>query len=125
MKKLNQTKPTKDNKVVIGDEWIGDDNPVFSCDFCNRVLIKLADRNRMNISYFCSFCKIPFDPSQTEIRKKSKLETPNKNIEPAVSTTPGIPDISIRKEPELRGGFAQLAKKGTIRFTSYSTTEKE
>jgi hypothetical protein len=28
-------------------------------------------------------------------------------------------------EPELRGGFAALAKKGTIRFTSYQTSEKE
>src|ERR687897_1818851 len=118
MKKLNQTKPTKDNKVVIGDEWIGDNNPVFSCDFCNRVLIKLADRSNLNISYFCSFCKIPFDPSQTEIRKKSKLETPNRNVEPAVSTTPGIPDISLHKEPELRGGFAELQKKG-IKIKDY------
>ena len=124
MKKLNQTKPTKDNKVIIGDEWMGNDNVEFICDFCSRVLIKLVDRNRMNISYFCSFCKIPFDPSQTEIRKKSKLETPNKNVEPAVSTTPGIPDISIHHTPPIRGGLAELQKKG-IKITSYKTSEKD
>jgi hypothetical protein len=33
-------------------------------------------------------------------------------------------EVEIKREPELGGGFAQLAKKGTIRFTSYQTTEK-
>jgi hypothetical protein len=33
--------------------------------------------------------------------------------------------VEIRHTPELRGGFAQLAKKGTIRFTVYHITEKE
>ena len=31
----------------------------------------------------------------------------------------------IEMETELRGGFAALAKKGTIRFASYKTTEKQ
>jgi hypothetical protein len=41
--------------------------------------------------------------------------------ETLVATTPGInyKDVAIRHEPELSGGFAQLAKKGTIKFTSY------
>jgi hypothetical protein len=53
------------------------------------------------------------------------LSIPYQDNEPCVSTTPGIPDVSIHKRPELRGGFAALAKKGTIRFTDYHTTEKE
>jgi hypothetical protein len=35
-----------------------------------------------------------------------------------VATTPGIPDISLHKEPELSGGFAELAKKG-IKIKDY------
>ncbi len=53
------------------------------------------------------------------VRRESKLSVPDRNIEPAVATTPGIPDVSIRKELELSGGFAQLAEKGTTKFTSY------
>jgi hypothetical protein len=49
----------------------------------------------------------------------SKLSVPDRNIEPAVATTPGIPDISLHKEPELSGGFAELAKKGTIKIKDY------
>ena len=124
MKKLNQTKPTKDNKVVIGDEWTGNDKVEYSCNYCSCVLVKLRDISGKNSSLWCRTCGIEY-PDENEVRKKSKLETPNKNVEPAVSTTPGIPDITLNKEPELRGGFAQLAKKGTIRFTSYETTEKD
>jgi hypothetical protein len=57
-----------------------------------------------------------FEP--TEIRQKQRLSVPEET-EPAVASIQNTPDVSIRHEPELRGGFAQLAKKGTIRFTSY------
>jgi hypothetical protein len=30
-----------------------------------------------------------------------------------------VPDVSINKPVELKGGFAQLAKRGTIRITHY------
>jgi hypothetical protein len=43
--------------------------------------------------------------------------------EPAVATTPGPRDISIRHEPEIRGGLKSLQQKG-IKITSYSTNEK-
>jgi hypothetical protein len=56
---------------------------------------------------------------------ESELEVPNRNIEPAIASIGAVPDVSIRHEPELKGGYAQLAKKGTIRFTSYETTERE
>jgi hypothetical protein len=45
---------------------------------------------------------------------------PDRNVEPAVATTPG-PDyntVRIRKEPELKGAFKELAKKG-IKITKY------
>jgi hypothetical protein len=52
------------------------------------------------------------------------LSIPYQDNEPCVSTTPGIPDISIRHTPPLRGGFAELQKKG-LKIKAYHTTEKE
>jgi hypothetical protein len=51
---------------------------------------------------------------------------PDRNQEAAISSiqTDFGKEVEIRREPELRDAFAQLAKKGTIRFTSYQTTEK-
>jgi hypothetical protein len=48
-------------------------------------------------------------------------------VDPAVTSiqTDLSKSVEIRHEPELCGGFAALAKKGTFRFTSYQTTEKE
>jgi hypothetical protein len=68
---------------------------------------------------------MPFDPSETQIRKKSKLGKSDEVTEPAISSVGGVPDISLKKPVELKGGFAQLAKKGTIHFTSYNTTERQ
>jgi hypothetical protein len=53
------------------------------------------------------------------LRKESRIMVPDRNIEPAIATTPGIPDITIRHEPELKDGALALSKKGTIRFTHY------
>ena len=50
---------------------------------------------------------------------ESELSVPDRNIEPAVATTPGIPDVSIRKEKKLDWGAKELSKKGVIRFTYY------
>ena len=68
-----------------------------------------------------------FDPEYDNLRHESKITVPNKDTEPAVTSiqTNFADDITIRKTPEMRGGFAQLAKKGTIKFTSYNTTEKQ
>ena len=87
--------------------------------------VALSDKNNQSESWFCRFCSIEFDPDDEKISHKQKLSIPYQDNEPCVSTTPGIPDISLHKEPTLKGGFAQLAKKGTIRFTDYHTTEKE
>jgi hypothetical protein len=114
----------KDSQHVIGDEWSEEDHPTFSCSWCNRDLVRLSDRNNLSESWFCRNCQIPFDsryPDTEEIQVRNRRE----EIEPAITSTGTIPDVSIRHEPELRGGFAALSKKGTIRFTSCHTTEKE
>jgi hypothetical protein len=74
--------------------------------------------------YFCTRCSVEFDPTEENIRKESKITVPDRNIEPCVSTTPGIPDISISHTPPIRGGFAELQKKG-LKIKDYHTTEKE
>ena len=70
-----------------------------------------------------SQCDIAY-PDTKQVRRKHKISTPDYDQEAAVTTTPGIPDISIRHTPDLRGGFAELQRKG-LKFTSYQTTEKE
>src|ERR687897_410447 len=125
MKKLNQTKPTKDNKVVIGDEWTGNDKVEYSGNYCNCVLVKLRDISGKNSSLWCRTCSIEY-PDENEVRKKSKLETPNKNTEVCVTSiqTNMADEVEIRHTPEIRGGFAELQKKG-IKIKDYHTTEKQ
>jgi len=72
------------------------------------------DSSGKNPSYFCNRCQITREPRET--RKKSKLGIQKKEVEPAITSVGDIPNVSIRHEPTLRGGFAQLAKKGTIRL---------
>jgi hypothetical protein len=70
---------------------------------------------------------VEFDSEAENLRKESKIVVPDRNQEAAITSIQTDPTnaVEIRHTPELRGGFAQLAKKGTIRFTSYNTTEKE
>ena len=123
---LSQKRQThkKDDKVVISSEFYKNDRPSYLCSWCNCTLSKLQDAGKNNTTYFCTRCAIEFDPESENLRKESKLTVPNRDIEPAVSTTPGIPDISITHTPPIRGGFAELEKKG-IRIKNYHTTEKE
>ena len=121
---MKQTKPKKEDKIVIGNEWNQEDNPSLICSWCQCGLIRLVDRSRLNPSYYCNRCSISYDPDRTEIRKKSKLGTQREKIEPAVASIGFTPDVSIRHEPPIRGGFAELQKRG-LRIKDYHTTEKE
>lgn len=48
------------------------------------------------------------------------LSIPEEKEPAATSIQTNMPDeVEIRHEAEMRGGFAQLAKKGTVRFTSF------
>jgi hypothetical protein len=68
----------------------------------------------------------PFEPSETQLRKKSKLGTQREEIEPEVTSIQTDPskEVEIRHTPPIRGGFAELQKKG-LRIKDYRTTEKE
>jgi|SRR5215216_242647 hypothetical protein len=55
-------------------------------------------------------------------KRKSRLVTPrSKNAETLVAhpPSPHESDVRIKHQPELKSGFLELSKKGTIRFTSY------
>src|ERR671918_1937071 len=117
---INSAKPS-DDKVVISSEYYENDRPSYICSFCNQTLIRLTDSSQQNSAFWCRHCSVEFDPESENLRKESKITVPDRNIEPAITSISNTPDVSIRHEPELRGGFAQLAKKG-IRFTSYQTT---
>jgi hypothetical protein len=123
-KYLSKGKPKEDKVVIAEEEYETPEVTIFICNYCNRDLIKLSDGNGNNVSWYCNNCSIPFEPENEPIRHKQKLEVPDRNVEPAIATTPGIPDISIRHTPPIRGGFAELQKKG-LRIKDYHTTEKE
>jgi transcription elongation factor Elf1 len=118
MKQSNR--PKKEDKTIIGDEWNQEDHPIFSCSWCNRDLVRLSDRNNQGESWFCRNCQIPFEPSETQLRKKSKLGTQREEIEPEVTSIQIDPskEVEIRYEPELKGAFKALRDRG-IRITSY------
>jgi hypothetical protein len=117
-------KPKDDKVIIAGEEYEAPEITTFICNYCNLDLIKLSDSSGNNVSWYCNHCSIPFEPENESIRHKQKLEVPDRNIEPAIATTPGIPDVSIRHTPPIRGGFAELQKKG-IKIKDYHTTEKE
>jgi hypothetical protein len=57
-------------------------------------------------------------------RRRSKRTKKEESAVASIQFNP-TKEIEINHTPEMRGAFAEMAKKGTIRFTSYSTTEKE
>jgi hypothetical protein len=117
--KSAKIKPNNDDKIIISSEYYENVRPSsYICSICNRTLSRLSDAGGNNQTYYCRFCNVEFDPESENVRRESKLSVPNRNIEPAVATTPGIPDISIRKEPEIKGGLKALQQKG-LKITDY------
>src|SRR5918999_4176763 len=87
-------------------------------------LIRLTDAGMNNQTYWCRHCSIEFNPESENLRKESKLIVPDRNIEPAVTSiqTNMEDSVAIRHTPPIRGGFAELQKKG-IKIKDYHTTE--
>jgi hypothetical protein len=109
---FRQTQPPIDKVIISSEQYEAPEVTTFICNYCNRDLIKLSDSSGNNATYYCSNCSVPYEPENESIRHKQKLSVPDRNIEPAVATTPGIPDISIHHEPELKGAFKVLQQKG-------------
>jgi ssDNA-binding Zn-finger/Zn-ribbon topoisomerase 1 len=123
MKKIsNKTLPKKEKfeGITISEQDTGEDEGIdYICPSCHQNLVKISDRQGNNEEWFCRNCSIPYLDSK-EIRYRHRLNVPQET-ESAVSIVDIDygQEVKIRHEPELKGGFAQLAKKGTIRFTSY------
>lgn len=111
--KFRTKKISINNKPVIISD-IDDYVKEYVCGSCNFIL-----RTRLTEgSLTCYHCGNVIEIQKT--RRHSELETPHKNIEPAISTTPlpGYGDVAIKKQPNYKGSFAEMAKKG-IKITSY------
>jgi hypothetical protein len=74
----------------------------------------LTDAGGNNITYWCRNCSVEWDPTEENIRRESKISVPDRNVEPAVATTPGINEdsVAIRHTPEIKGGLKELQKRG-------------
>jgi hypothetical protein len=116
--KTAKIKPNNDDKVIVSSEYFEDTTPSYIRSICNQTLIRLTDSSMQNTAFWCRNCSGEFDPESENVIRESKLSVPNRNIEPAVATTPGIPDISIRKDPEIKGGLKALQQKG-LKITNY------
>jgi len=128
-KGLSKSRQThkKDDKVVLSSEYYTNEiKPSYICSWCSRVLTRLTDASQSNPSWFCRSCNIEFDPESEDVRKESKLFVPDRDQEPAITSIQYnmADEVEIRHTPEIRGGFAELQKKG-IKITSYKTSEKE
>jgi DNA-directed RNA polymerase subunit RPC12/RpoP len=108
----------KDDKVVISSEHYTNERPSYLCSFCNQTLIRLTDAGMNNTSYWCRNCSVEFNPEDENLRKESKLIVPDRNIEPAITSVGNIPDVNIRHEPEIKGTFKELQRKG-LKITHY------
>jgi uncharacterized Zn-finger protein len=122
--KITPPKTGKFDGITIADELMGPEKIELICNYCSTgPLVKLSDGGA-NEQMFCTHCSTTYSMEDDTVRHKQRLSVPEET-EPDIASVGTVPDVSIRHEPELRGGFAGLAKKGTIHFTSYNTTEKE
>ena len=53
-------------------------------------LVRLTDAGGNNQTYWSRNCSVEWDSTEENIRRESKISVPERNIEPAATTTPGI-----------------------------------
>ena len=121
MKPKNKHLPF-DDKVIISSEYYGNTRPSYICSICNMTLSRLSDAGGNNSTYWCRHCSIEWDPAEENLRKESKLSTPDRNQETLVAQTPGQDylnkKVEINHTPEIKGGLKSLQQKG-IKITDY------
>ena len=109
----------EETPIVAGSEWTRDPKREYICSYCRRTLHRLADKNGLNESFFCSFCSIESLPEE-DLRSKSKIAPPERidnSDNPSVSYAP---EVGIkRKNKEPKGTFRTLQERG-IKITNYS-----
>jgi hypothetical protein len=117
MKKINnkplpKLKKERFDGIAIGEEWAEEERIEYICPSCHQNLVKISDRQGNNEEWFCRNCSIPYLDTK-EIRHRHKLSVPLET-EPAVSIInyDYNKDMEIRHPKELRGGIAELQKRG-------------
>jgi DNA-directed RNA polymerase subunit RPC12/RpoP len=124
--RINYSKPN-DDKVVISSDYYKEERPSYICSICNRTLSRLSDAGGNNSTYWCRNCSVEFDPELENVRRESKISVPDRNIEPAVATTPGTDylnqNVEIHHEPEIKGGLKTLKERG-IKITYYEDSSQ-
>lgn len=109
-------------KVVIDEDEFSDSERVeYVCNFCHTGPLVTINDKAGNSDLFCRRCSAVFDPQDNTIRHKQRLSVPLE-IEPAATSTPGIgvDAVAIRHPKELRGGIAELQKRG-LKITYFAT----
>ena len=111
----------EDKPLVISDP----DDDIFYCQYCHVKLIPLPKG-----LYECPRCVIRFNPDNDRMRRGTMINTIEGPIsvaapkDVAVSTTPSnLPNPFDRQPKQVRGGLAELQKKG-IKITSYQDSGK-
>jgi hypothetical protein len=110
----------KNDVAIVGEEQVQEienkNGKEFICEFCRCVLTKLVDASGENVSYYCNRCSMTtYDTN--ELRSQSYLEMSDGPVEePSISYAP---EKKIeRKKKEIKGGLAELEKRG-VHVTSY------
>jgi hypothetical protein len=110
------------NDTPIVASYNTNEHKDFYCKWCSRLMTRLIDSSRQNISWFCSACNIETNPEIDSLRSKSRLEVPEGvNQNPYASTKFLEPDLR-KKKTEIKGGLAELQKRG-IKITSYTESK--
>jgi hypothetical protein len=127
MKSINRTPktPQKDKVVIDADEYTGDEKIEFICSEYNiGPLVTLADKTG-NSNLFCRHCGASYDTEDATVRVKQRLSVPEE-IEPDITSiqTNMANEVEIRHTVPIRGGFAELQKKG-LKIKDYKTTERQ
>ena len=65
-----------------------------------------------------------FSEEYDNLRSEPKLQVQDRDEETLVTSIDISPDISIRHTPPIRGGLAELQKKG-LKITDYHTTVQQ
>ena len=107
-------------EVISREEYEDYTEDTYVCD-CGTVL----QYDKIENAGWCNTCIRWIQVK--DAKKTVPFEIPVKqeednNTTPLVSCgdTPGLDDVRLDHQPDLKGGFLALSKKGTIRFTSYN-----
>ena len=112
--KISPLDSGQNRKILIDEEEFSDSEPVeLICPSCNTNTIVTITDQAGNSDKFCKRCSCVYSEENDIIRHRQRLLLPDEP-EPAASTTPtiGADAVAIRHPKELRGGIAELQKRG-------------